>query len=255
MVQPMDCLTPILAASKNALDVLRETAFTLVRDQPVEATYADECEYLHVRIAVKQLSDALKRHFRPMSPEAPRKGMPKYGWKLMNLDHDTNVILHRLNDATVDLEEWVQANGTPPGRDHVPMSVRPVITPTLFAEFAFAVERLSSTVAPPSVTTPVDETEARHSSDFASVYWYGTTHVFTTNQAACVRVLWEAWTNKTPVLAVATILEDAGVEMLQDRLSVVFRDHAAWGTMIVEVGRGRYKLNSPAHEDTPVAQR
>ena len=81
--------------------------------------------------------------------------------------------------------------------------------------------------------------DARHSPDFASVNWFGTLHVFSTNQAACVRVLWEAWENRTPILAESTIQDAAGVE---SELRHVFRNHPAWNTMIVSPSKGRYRL-------------
>jgi hypothetical protein len=103
---------------------------------------------------------------------------------------------------------------------------------------------------PPLSPTPADDdppaiTDARHSLDFASVNWYGTPHTFTANQAACVRVLWEAWKNQTPVLGGLTIIEAAGVDREDERLDLVFRDHLAWGTMIVSPLKGRYCLKAP----------
>lgn len=73
---------------------------------------------------------------------------------------------------------------------------------------------------------------ATHSPDFRSVNWYGTPHEFTGQQAACVKVLWQAWKNGTPAVGDATVLETAGSD--SERLPLVFRNHEAWGTMIVE---------------------
>lgn len=84
--------------------------------------------------------------------------------------------------------------------------------------------------------------DARHSVDFASVNWFGTLHAFSTNQAACVRVLWEAWENRTPILAESTIQDAAGVE---SELRHVFRNNPAWNTMIVSPSKGRYRLADP----------
>lgn len=87
-------------------------------------------------------------------------------------------------------------------------------------------------------------THVEHSPDFRSVIWSGTRHSFTANQAACVRVLWEAWEKRTLDLAVATILEAA--ESDSQRLSHVFRGHGAWRTMIVAgERRGTYRLSEP----------
>ncbi len=91
------------------------------------------------------------------------------------------------------------------------------------------------------------ENEARHSPDFASVFWYGQQFEFTTNQAACVKVLWEAWENKTPTLSGPEILEQARIS--QERLDKVFRGHPAWRTMIVSTIKGRYCLEPPVREN------
>ena len=100
--------------------------------------------------------------------------------------------------------------------------------------------------APSSEAKPGEpENDARHSLDFASVDWYGTPFTFTTNQAACVRVLWEAWKNKTPVIGGLTIIDAAGVDRSDERLDLVFRDNLAWGTMIVSPSKGRYCLKAP----------
>ncbi len=104
----------------------------------------------------------------------------------------------------------------------------------------------TSPAAPSSDAKPVDEVnDARHSIDFASVNWFGTPYTFTTNQAACVRVLWEAWKNKTPVLGGLTIIDAAGVDRSDERFDLVFRDNPAWGTMIVSPSKGRYCLKAP----------
>jgi len=84
---------------------------------------------------------------------------------------------------------------------------------------------------------------ARHSKDFRSVHWFGTDYGFTPTQAACVKVLWAAWENGTPDLGQDTILEHPEVEAESKRLFDVFRDHPAWGTMIVKgQTAGAYRL-------------
>lgn len=87
----------------------------------------------------------------------------------------------------------------------------------------------------------------RHSPDFASVIWFGEQFTFTMNQAACVKVLWEAWENKTPILGAAAILEAADIS--QSRLDLVFRGHPAWRTMIVSPSKGRYCLKTPTADE------
>jgi|GEM_PF-2934798 len=93
--------------------------------------------------------------------------------------------------------------------------------------------------------------EARHSADFRSVVWFGQEYMFTANQAACIRLLWEAWENGTPEVSGAMILENAGID--QKRLSAVFRGHPAWGTMIRPgQTKGSYRLSPPAaHRKAP----
>lgn len=99
--------------------------------------------------------------------------------------------------------------------------------------------------------TPPDEAQAfdtakmaTHSPDFRSVNWYGTPHEFKPMQAACVKVLWEAWQNGTSAVGDATVLELAQSD--SERLPLVFRDHAAWGTMIVDgQTKGTHRLADP----------
>ena len=87
--------------------------------------------------------------------------------------------------------------------------------------------------------------DARHSPDFRSVYWFGQEYSFTANQAACVRLLWEAWENGTPELSAAALCES--VELANDRLDLVFRKHPAWGEMIRPGHtKGSYRLSPPA---------
>jgi len=92
------------------------------------------------------------------------------------------------------------------------------------------------------------------------VVWFGKSYAFTAGQqAGVVRVLWENWERGTPNLHQGTIAEDLGVEGAF-RLMNVFRQrqavrgrkrrvrytmHAAWGTMIVSVGKGTYALKPP----------
>jgi hypothetical protein len=84
-----------------------------------------------------------------------------------------------------------------------------------------------------------------HSDDFRFVRWYGTEYVFTPTQAACIRVLWEAWKKGTPVLGQAAILEAA--DSRGTRLSDVFEKgkHPAWRKMIVCVRKGAFQLAKP----------
>jgi hypothetical protein len=92
----------------------------------------------------------------------------------------------------------------------------------------------------PASASPKDG--ATHTDDFRSVNWYGTEYVFTPTQAACVRVLWEAWERGTPAVGQDAILEAAG--SVGGSLRHVFRKgkHPAWGKMIVSPGKGTFRL-------------
>jgi hypothetical protein len=84
-----------------------------------------------------------------------------------------------------------------------------------------------------------------HANDFRSVRWYGTEYIFTPTQAACVRVLWDAWERGSPVVGQDLILETAG--STGARLRDVFDKgrHPAWETMIVSPRKGAFRLNAP----------
>jgi hypothetical protein len=77
------------------------------------------------------------------------------------------------------------------------------------------------------------DSAATHGPGFRDVTWCGTKHIFTPKQAACIRVLWEAWEQGNPWVADGTVLEKASVGDKQ-RLRDVFKDHAAWTTMIAQ---------------------
>jgi hypothetical protein len=60
-------------------------------------------------------------------------------------------------------------------------------------------------------------------------------------------VLWEAWEHGTKEIAGDTLLQAAG--STADRLPLVFRNSAAWGTMIAKgIRKGTYCLKKPAGE-------
>jgi hypothetical protein len=82
----------------------------------------------------------------------------------------------------------------------------------------------------------------RHSVDFSSVRWYGTTYSFTAGQAAAARVLWQAWRNGTPDVRQETLMESVGGK--SQRMACLFSDHPAWGALIVHGGsKGSYCLS------------
>jgi hypothetical protein len=86
---------------------------------------------------------------------------------------------------------------------------------------------------------------AHHSLDFRSVHWFGQDHTFTASQAACVKVLWEAWEQGHPEVSQLAVLVE--VEKASERLVDLFKGHPAWGTMIVRgKTKGAYRLKEPA---------
>lgn len=81
----------------------------------------------------------------------------------------------------------------------------------------------------------------RHSVDFASVVWNGQSYSFTATQSVIVRLLWKAWKNGTPAMRQETLLEAACSG--GNRLMHIFRDHPAWGAMIVAgPAKGTFQL-------------
>lgn len=70
----------------------------------------------------------------------------------------------------------------------------------------------------------------RHSEDFRTVSWYGTEYSFTVSQARAVKILWEAFDNKTPDIGGETLIERIGSE--SSRPSDIFKGNSAWNTMI-----------------------
>lgn len=82
-----------------------------------------------------------------------------------------------------------------------------------------------------------------HSEDYRSVVWFGVQYRFSAAQAAAVRLLWEAWQRGVPEVSGVTLLEAS--ESAGGKVSGVFRDHPAWGTMIGQAGKGQYRLYTP----------
>jgi hypothetical protein len=89
--------------------------------------------------------------------------------------------------------------------------------------------------------------DCAHSPDFRSVRWFGVNYSFTPNQAACVNVLWSARQNGASDVGGETLLQAADAST--QRVDVVFRNHPAWGEMIVQGGtKGSYRLAEPIDE-------
>lgn len=83
--------------------------------------------------------------------------------------------------------------------------------------------------------------------DGRSVWWPERTagFEFTTTQAACFMVLYEAWCAKTPAVGEIEILDRAGSS--GSRLRDVFDkgNHPAWGDLIITATKGSFKLSVP----------
>lgn len=96
----------------------------------------------------------------------------------------------------------------------------------------------------PSEPTPAPS-EVAHSDDFRSVRWHGRNSSFTPTQAACVKLLWQAWEQGVPDVVGPRLLDVAGSECV--RVSDIFRAHPAWGSLIARGGsRGTFRLLDPA---------
>jgi len=96
---------------------------------------------------------------------------------------------------------------------------------------------------------PEPITNAVHSTDFRSVKWFGKKYTFSENQAQVVRLLWENWENGAAEVGQETLLNEIDHEYPPDRLRNVFRDHPAWGKLIVQgPARGTYRLIEPGSD-------
>jgi hypothetical protein len=85
---------------------------------------------------------------------------------------------------------------------------------------------------------------ATHSADFRSIDWFGRHYSFTPGQAACMKIMWNAWEQGAPEMAQQRILGDAGLD--SERLVDLFKGRPAWGTMIVPgATKGAFRLQEP----------
>lgn len=135
-----------------------------------------------------------------------------------------------------DLQEWV-ADGA---GEKMPVAVVVRIPPGGKGHDDF-----DGKPKPPAQGETDSGAESTHSPDFRSVRWNGQTFTFTANQAACVRILWEAWQAGTPDVGDGYTLEQA--EAGEKRgLRHVFRDHPAWDAMIVSgATKGTHRIADP----------
>lgn len=95
-----------------------------------------------------------------------------------------------------------------------------------------------------------DRLNTAHGIDFRSVRWFGEAYEFTSTQAACVKVLWEHWEQRTSAVGETSILESAGAG--GERLRDIFDKgkHPAWGTMIVDSRKGAFRLQPKTTDGT-----
>jgi hypothetical protein len=80
--------------------------------------------------------------------------------------------------------------------------------------------------------------------DFRCVNWNGKQYRFNQNQAVCVKILWENWKRGTPEVGGDYLLEKADVSY--DRMSLLFRNNAAWKDSFIVAVPGKknlYRLN------------
>lgn len=85
----------------------------------------------------------------------------------------------------------------------------------------------------------------RHSEDYSTVLWQGLSYAFSPSQARAVEILWKAYENGTPDVHQASIHERIGSSSESQRLRDIFKNHPAWGTMIVAgEGKGMFRLSS-----------
>jgi hypothetical protein len=86
------------------------------------------------------------------------------------------------------------------------------------------------------------------SSDYSCMRCYDTVYSFTGAQAACMRVLHQAWLNGTPDVRNETLLDAAGRndKKLPDLFKQHRRRHPAWGVVVVQGGtKGTTRLRLP----------
>lgn len=106
--------------------------------------------------------------------------------------------------------------------------------------------RKAAELAPASPAPPPAEVSASgppapaHSPDFTTLDYRGTRYTFSKGQQAhAVRVLWEAAGHS---LTQETIGDKVGSDATRFRLGKLFHGHPAWGALIVQDGKGCYRI-------------
>ena len=84
----------------------------------------------------------------------------------------------------------------------------------------------------------------RHSVDYRCVRTRDATHYFGALQAACIKLMHEAWLNGTPELSSCYLLSE--IESESGSLGHLFQRNDAWKTLVIP-GKtpGTYRLNLP----------
>lgn len=112
------------------------------------------------------------------------------------------------------------------------------------ALFTIHFQRMFEYVKADLAENPQETEPARHSFDFRSVHWFGIDYNFTPNQAAAVKMLWEAWENGTPDIGGDTLATK--VDSDSRRARDIFKGHPAFGKMICPgTTKGTYRLVKP----------
>jgi hypothetical protein len=180
----------------------------------------------------KALLDAVSTLYPAAVREWLNRGMPDTAHRAVENLGD---VLRGLRDVS-EGDEW---------SDH-----RKVLSVAIEKARGLAAPLVEELKKPAAAPTPGDEKPAvHHSDDFTSVVWYGTAYYFKQGmQADSVKALWKQW-EKSPGLGLhaGTILQtlDSSIERDRFRMPLVFRDHPAWGSMIVTAGKGIYRLAEP----------
>jgi 7-cyano-7-deazaguanine synthase in queuosine biosynthesis len=79
------------------------------------------------------------------------------------------------------------------------------------------------------------------SDDYRSAKWQGWEYTFTPRQAKVVKMLHQVWRAGVPTMSWNQIKER--LNSYPERMSDIFKKSPAWGTLVIEVGRGLYRLN------------
>lgn len=145
-----------------------------------------------------------------------RTVLPPDGWlkwqKLLKRSRAKRPRIDSIVEVAIEFCDWVNSL----------LSDRPS---AMITRSALQVETAQADVAGQSdVQSRLDpKLPTAHSLDFRSVRWFGEEYTFTKTQAACLKVMWEAWEQGTPDLDQQTILNEADAD--SKRLVDVFRDH------------------------------